>query len=162
VLGIIRDKYLQKLHFTSHEIPLLGAYPSSTMNVTIQSCRRLGLLLNTQVTQRCTYDGKNNAVPQWWCCELKWPTKSLGVKDFQQVDGPTLKIRFTTARWESMVDFCSNGQDTKPNVNAIPAEFRVPRREPAERVGRTPSRMPEACNQRPLIRGVVRWSVFHC
>jgi phosphoribosylaminoimidazole carboxylase len=122
VLGIIRDKYLQKQHFSTHGIPL-GAYQVAQSVEAIQkSAGDLGLPLMLK-SRRGAYDGKGNAVlKSSGTAEIEAALKSLGVSD------PSSELDIYVEGWIDfdcevgvMVVRSSNGQDTEsyPAVNAI-------------------------------------------
>jgi phosphoribosylaminoimidazole carboxylase len=122
VLGIIRDKYLQKQHFSAHGIPL-GAYQVAQSVEAIQKAAGdLGLPLMLK-SRRGAYDGKGNAVLKAsGTAEVEAALKSLGVKDTSG------ELDIYVEGWIDfdcevgvMVVRSSNGQDTEsyPAVNAI-------------------------------------------
>lgn len=122
VLGIIRDKYLQKQHFSTHGIPL-GSYQVAQSVVAIQEAANdLGLPLMLK-SRTGGYDGKGNAVLKSSdTSEIEAALKSLGVKETSG------ELDIYVEGWIDfdcevgvMVVRSSNGQDTEsyPAVNAI-------------------------------------------
>lgn len=122
VLGIIRDKYIQKNHFSKHGIPLGPFAEACSVKAIQQAANELGLPLMLK-SRRGGYDGRGNAVLKASAvADIESALKQLGVDD------PTGELDVYAEGWIPfdcevgvMVVRSSNGQDTAsyPAVNAI-------------------------------------------
>jgi phosphoribosylaminoimidazole carboxylase len=122
VLGIIRDKYLQKEHFRTHNIPMAPFRATSTQEAIKQAAKDLGLPLMLK-TRKGGYDGRGNAVLKDSTDEcIAEALKSLGCDASQQ------EYDIYAEGWipfecevAVMVVRSSNGRDTAsyPAVDAI-------------------------------------------
>jgi len=122
VLGIIRDKYLQKQHFSSHGIPLGSFAVTPSVQAIREAVKDLGLPLMLK-SRTGGYDGRGNAVlKSSEVVDIEVALNSLGVQDTSRA------LDIYAEGWipfdcevAVMVVRSSNGQDTEsyPAVNAI-------------------------------------------
>ena len=123
VLQIIQDKYTQKQHFASHQIPLPTFVETKSMATIVSAGKILGLPLMLKA-RRGGYDGKGNAVLKSFSFDdIEKALSDLGVKDTSD--------RNLDIYAEGWIDFdcevavmvvrSANGQETAsyPAVNAI-------------------------------------------
>ena len=81
VLGIIQDKYLQKMHFTTHGIPLPPFAKTDSVEAIQAAATDLGLPLMLK-SRRGGYDGRGNAVLNSdKVSDIEHALKNLGIQD---------------------------------------------------------------------------------
>lgn len=123
VLGIIRDKYLQKIHFSQNGIPLPPFQPTHSVKNIQEAAHQLGLPIMLK-SRRGGYDGRGNAVLKHSDeASVHQALRDLGVTDLNAEDLDIYAEGWIDFDCEVavMVVRSSNGTNTRsyPAVNAI-------------------------------------------
>ncbi len=121
VLGVIRDKHLQKMHFEEHQIPLPPFRATPSKDAIKQAAESLGLPLMLK-SRKGGYDGRGNAVlKEASDASIDEALAKLGAEGNGELDLYAEGWIDFECEVAVMVVRSSNGQDTDsyPAVNAI-------------------------------------------